>query len=334
MYFNKFVFEQAALKTDYGKTLYTSLTARGFKTEVKNYRPDVSTSNDDKCQAFREGKRTLIIGARTSTRFESCRPSADYQLPVLTGCPGLCEYCYLMTRMGEHAYVKLNANIVNIFTNITKYIDQSMSHVTSFELSASSDPIPFEEPTGIVSMMIDYFATLSNGRLRICTKYEPDAQILNANHRGNTDFRFSVNTPRIIDTFEHATPSLDRRIGATKKVIDAGYKTGIMIAPVFLDGNWRDDYSEVLDIIGEKLGSSVATFEVVTHRYTKKAKETISTIFPHSELEMDDQNRKFKMGQFGYGKYIYDSTKMNEAKDFFRSEIARRFPNADLLYIV
>lgn len=334
MYFNRFVFEKAALKIDYGRKLYNMFEARGLKPEIRQGRAKIITCEGDARQAYREGKRTLIIGARTPAGFESCRPSANYQLPVLTGCPGLCEYCYLMTRMGEHNYVKLNANIDNIFTIVAKYIEEGMPEITSFELSASSDPVPFEEPTGIVSMIINHFGTLKNGRLRICTKYEPGAGILNACHNGHTDFRFSINTPRVINAFEHGTPSLERRIESARNVMDVGYQTGIMLAPVFLDGAWREEYAKVLDTISEKLGSGVVSFEVVTHRYTKRAKETINNIFPHSDLDMDDESRKFKMGQFGYGKYVYDTVKMDEAKEFFQFEIARKFPDAKLLYVV
>lgn len=333
MYFKRFVFEPAALKTEYGRELYDKLSARGLEPAVGKGR---EASCADGTAAFRAGKRTLIIGSRSPSRFETCRPSADFQLPVLTGCPGQCEYCYLMTRMGERSYVKLNANIVNIFTNIDKYIEQSLPKRLSFELSASSDPLPFEKPTGIVSKMIEHFAAL-DAQLRICTKFEPEESILKARHAGHTAFRFSLNTPRVIGAFEHATPDLSRRLAAASRIIGAGYRTGIMIAPVFLDGGWESEYSALLDCIAEefkKSGAAPATFEAVTHRYTARAKETVARIFPGSDLDMDDAARKFKMGQFGYGKYVYDSEKLAMAKDFFREEIAKKFPDSKLLYVV
>lgn len=334
MYFKKIIFEQAALDTDYGKNIYDSLINKGFHPEIVSRYTKNDIPGADAKERFKEGKRTLIIGVRNPSKFESCRPSANYQLPVLSGCPGLCEYCYIMTRSGKQSYVKLNANIVKIFTIIQKYIEESMPEITSFELSASSDPIPFEEPTKIVSTMIEHFAGLQYGRLRICTKFEPEPSILNANHNGHTDFRFSVNTPRVIDNFEHATPSLEKRIEAARKIIDSGYRTGIMIAPVFLDDGWRDDYKQLLIALEKALGSDIYSFEVVTHRFTAKARETIKNIFPDSQLDMDEEKRKFKMGQFGYGKYLYEKDKQNEAKEFFNEEITRRFPNAKLLYVV
>lgn len=330
MYFNRFIIEQPALKTEYGRNIYKLLIEKGLKPEVNRFKDNTVCDY----RSFKEGKRTLIIGSRNLSRFESCKPSANYQLPILTGCPGMCEYCYLITRMGEKPYVKINANIDNIFTNIQKYIDQSTGETVSFELSASSDPLPFEEPTGIVSKMIEYFSGQQRGKLRICSKFVPEKTILDAEHNNHTDFRFSMNSEYVIRQFEHGTPSLDVRIESAEKIIKANYNTGIMIAPVILYDGWREDYKQLLKKLKNNLGDSARTFEIVTHRYTTKAKETINNIFPESSLDMENENRKFKMGQFGYGKYVYDNEKTKEIKGFFGNEIASLFKNSELLYVV
>lgn len=330
MYFKNVQFDNAALKTEFGAKLYTDMKKRGLEVKIGNSK----INNENAGERYREGKKTLLITSRSPYKFENCRPSADYQLPILSGCPGLCEYCYLMTRTGEKSVIKLNANIDKIFTLIDEYIISAEKRPVYFELSASSDPIPFEETTKIVSFVIDHFGKLTDGYLRICTKYEPTESILNTNHNNHTDFRFSLNTPYVIDNFEYATPSLDRRILALKKTIEAGYKTGVMLAPIFLYDNWQNDYIILLDKIEAFAGDNLTSFEAVTHRYTNKARETIQNIFPQTKLDMNDDKRKYKMGQFGYGKFVYDKDDMNTVKEFFAKEIEKRFPSSKLLYIV
>lgn len=34
---------------------------------------------------FREGKKTLVVDTKKSLKFQSCKPSAHYQLPLVTG---------------------------------------------------------------------------------------------------------------------------------------------------------------------------------------------------------------------------------------------------------
>ena len=75
-------------------------------------------------------------------------------------------------------------------------------------------------------------------------------------------------------------------------------------------------------------------FEVISHRYTTKAKNRILEIFPETTLPMNDEDRKFKYGQFGYGKYIYKDDDMREVKEFFAERINKDFGENSILYIV
>jgi spore photoproduct lyase len=156
---------------------------------------------------------------------------------------------------------------------------------------------------------------------------------LNIKHNKHTDFRFSLNTDYVIKSFEHGTPCLDDRLSAARRLAAAGYSVGMMIAPVFIYDGWQADYGEVMNRIKNELADYQITFEVVTHRYTEKAKESINKIFPKSKLDMINENRSFKFGQFGYGKYIYKPEDMQSIKEYFKEQI-NSIPNARLLYIV
>ena len=75
-------------------------------------------------------------------------------------------------------------------------------------------------------------------------------------------------------------------------------------------------------------------FEVISHRYTTKAKNRILEIFPETTLPMEDEDRKFKYGQFGYGKYVYTKEQLAQMKDFFLLEIKNVFPNSIIKYVI
>ncbi|MDU5022220.1 MAG: spore photoproduct lyase, partial [Clostridiales bacterium] len=69
-------------------------------------------------------------------------------------------------------------------------------------------------------------------------------------------------------------------------------------------------------------------------RYTTKAKNRILEIFPETTLPMEDEDRKFKYGQFGYGKYVYTKEQLAQMKDFFLLEIKNVFPNSVIKYVI
>jgi spore photoproduct lyase len=227
----------------------------------------------------------------------------------VTGCPGKCEYCYLNNQLGKKPYIRVYVNIDEILDRTKKYIDERKPGITLFEASATSDPLPVEEYTGSLKRTINFFGKQEFGRLRFVTKFTDVESILDAEHNGNTTVRFSINAGDIIQKYEHGTPGMAERIGAAQRIAGAGYNLGFIIAPVFMYENYKEDYKEMI----EKLSTGLKDykekpihFEVISHRYTLRAKKTILDIFPNTCLPMEESNRKFKFGQFGYGKYVYD----------------------------
>ena len=112
---------------------------------------------------------------------------------------------------------------------------------------------------------------------------------------------------------------------------------GFIIAPVFLYDGWKDDYRNLLLHIHSKLPEDILypiTFEVISHRYTTRAKNVILEAFPETTLPMKDEDRTFKYGQFGYGKYVYGKEQLAEMKDFFEKEINEIFRNKEIKYII
>lgn len=76
------------------------------------------------------------------------------------------------------------------------------------------------------------------------------------------------------------------------------------------------------------------TFEVISHRYTTRAKNIILEAFPNTELPMNNEDRTYKYGQFGYGKFVYNKQDIEEIKYFFSNEIESIFHNKIIKYII
>ena len=49
---------------------------------------------------------------------------------------------------------------------------------------------------------------------------------------------------------------------------------------------------------------------------------------------MNDEERKFKYGQFGYGKWIYPKDEMKMIQEFFNEEIGHIFKEGQIKYII
>lgn len=335
----RIIFEKDSLNYDIAKNILKEFEGKD-NIEIINLTSNKLKQHipgEDFYSQYREGKKTLVVGTKKSLKFQSCKPSAHYQLPLISGCMGQCEYCYLNTKLGDKPFVKVHANIDEILNQAKKYMDERLPDITIFEGAATSDPIPVEPYTHSLEKAIVFFGKNKDSRFRFVTKYNDIDSLLKLEHNGHTEIRFSINTSTVIDKYEHATASRDLRIEASMKAAEAGYPIGFLIAPVFLYPNWQEDYHDLLLKLSDKLPKDLkvpVTFEIISHRYTTTAKNIILQVFPESELPMNDEERKFKYGQFGYGKYVYQKENLDEIKQFFVKEIEELFENKEVKYII
>jgi len=337
----RILFEKNALNYETGKDIYDYFKDNKSIEiiELKNNRikEKIPSAGEDIYDFYREGKNTLVVGIRKGMKFQTCKPSAHYQLPLFSGCIGQCEYCYLNTNLGDKPYMRVNVNVDDIHQHAQQYIDERLPDITIFEGSATSDPIPTEPYTHSLERTIKFFSNSNNGRFRFVSKFTDVDTLLNIDHKNKTEIRFTLNTNKVIDDFESRTPSMEKRIDAAIKVIKAGYPMGFIIAPIFLYDNWKEDYTNLLLQIKNKLPEQIShpiTFEIISHRYTTRAKNVILQVFPDTTLQMKDEDRTFKYGQFGYGKYVYKKEQISEVKDLFEKQINTIFVNGEIKYII
>lgn len=330
------IFEPAALEYPLGKELDRHFRQSGVEVRTTpSHNRVTGIPGKTPKQQYVQAKQSLVIGVRRTLRFSSCKPSAHYQLPLATSCPGLCEYCYLQTTLGPKPVLRVYVNVEEILEQAQTYIAERVPEITVFEGAATSDPVPVEYLTGSLNRSITFFADSDFGRFRFVTKFSDVDSLLKIRHNGHSEIRFSLNTERMIGQCERGTASLKERIEASRKIALAGYPMGFLIAPIILHKAWKDEYLKLISALATSMpSSSNPSFELITHRFTKRAKANIEQVFPNSTLPMEEEDRQFKYGQFGYGKYVYPKETMAEIKAFFEGQLGQAFPASEIKYIV
>lgn len=165
-------------------------------------------------EQYKIAKRTLVVGLRKTLTFDQSKPSADYAIPIATGCMGHCHYCYLQTTLGSKPYIRVYVNTGDIIDAAKKYIGERAPEITTFEGACTSDPLGLEHITGSLTELIEFMAEEPLGRLRFVTKYQHVEPLLGLKHNGHTRVRFSVNADYVIKNFEPATSRFEERIEA------------------------------------------------------------------------------------------------------------------------
>lgn len=329
-------FEPAALDYPLGQEIHSKL--RDMNVEILSTTSHNRITNipgETELQVYANAKRTLVVGVRKTLKFDTSKPSAEYAIPISTGCLGHCHYCYLQTTLGAKPYVRVYVNIDDILAQAKHYIEERKPQITRFEAACTSDPLSLEHITGNLRRLIEFMAEEEYGRLRFVTKYDLVDSLLPVRHHNHTRFRFSVNADYVIRNFEPSTARFEERIEAARKVALAGYPMGFIIAPIYLYEGWQAGYTKLVEQLAEAIPSSVhsgVSFELIQHRFTKPAKRVIEKHYPKTRLDLDEAKRKMKWGRYGIHKFVYPDDEQAQIQQLLRSLIEKHFPEAEVEY--
>jgi spore photoproduct lyase len=289
----------------------------------------------------------VVVAPASKLALQPIPPSADWRFDLAEGCPAHCQYCYLAGSLGGPPVTRAYANLDEILARLDGYVgggsitsgtDARGHEGTTFEASCYTDPLGIEHLTGSLARAVGHFGThdwSGPTQLRFTTKFDDVAPLLDLPHGGRTRVRFSVNAAAVADRFEGGTARLPRRIGALRRLAQAGYPVGLTIAPIMPVDGWRDGYGDLLDAVRAALHDVPEvdlTVELITHRFTPRSKEVLLGWYPRTRLEMDEDARRAKRGKFGAVKHVYPAPVMTELRTWFEAALADRLPQARVLY--
>ena len=282
---------------------------------------------------FLNMKSNLIIGTRKTHKFVENHKTSDFLVPYTSsGCIASCMYCYLVCNYNKCAYLRLFVNREEMLDKIIKVANKAENNLT-FEIGSNSDLILENTITNNLPWTIENFKSSNKGFLTFPTKFDMVDDILNLDHKGKVTIRMSVNPEEIINNVEFGTSRLKGRIEAINKLKEAGYKVGILIAPVILVDNWQELYLDLIKQLSESLSNKVKEdvfFEVIFMTYSYVHTKINEEAFPNA---IDIYNKDLMTGR-GKGKYMYKNEYRKDGEKFFIENLNKYFPNNEIKYIV
>ncbi len=327
-------FTADAYREEHGRRIAARLESLGLTYEVQSANRLPKLGGSTVRETYRKAKNTLaIVNAPPSAlRLTPIPPSADWQFHLAKGCPAHCQYCYLAGSLPGAPVTRAYANLEAILENNAAYIDPHQA-VTTFEASCYTDPLGVEHLTGSLSRAIEWFGGQPGARLRWVTKYDRVEPLLDLTHDARTRCRISLNADWVTRRLEGGTADLGARLVAMRKLAQAGYPVGAVLAPLMPFPGWQEAYGEMLVRLRRALDFPVdLTFELITHRFTPGSKEILLDWYPNTSLDFDEEKRSKKRNKFGSHKFVYPREQMLELKEWFSERCAKQFPEAEVLY--
>ena len=308
------------------------------KFEIQNHN-NIEEMRTKENKEFPYMKQNLIIGTRKTHKFVINHKVSDYLVPYTSsGCTAMCLYCYLVCNYNKCAYLRLFVNREEMLNKIIKISNKDFNEKKQesvFEIGSNSDLVLENTITNNLVWTINSFLSNPNqkGFLTFPTKFDMIDSILNLDHKGKIIVRVSVNPEEIINKVEFGTSKLLDRINAINKLGQAGYKVGILIAPVIFVDNWQKLYGDLIKTLECLLSPEVKKnvfFEVIFMTYSYVHTKINEEAFPNA-INLYD---KKKMTGRGRGKYMYRNELRSEGEKFFLDNLNKYFANNEIVYIV
>lgn len=326
-------YEPKSKEYELGKILLDNYEKQGVKLIPIENHNNIEQMRKNENSEFVNMKQNLIIGVRKTHKFVPNHKVSDFLVPYTSsGCTAMCMYCYLVCNYNKCSYLRLFVNREEMLDKIIKVSNESDKELT-FEIGSNSDLILENTITNNLKWTIENFSRAEKGYLTFPTKFDMVDPILNLNHKGKVIIRMSMNPEEIINKVEFGTSRLKNRIEAINKIKEAGYKVGILIAPIVLVDNWKQLYEDLIKRLSEELSENVkreAVFELIFMTYSYVHKMINKEAFPNA---IDLFNPSIMTGR-GRGKYMYKKEIREDGEEFLINKIKKYFPNSKILYIV
>ena len=280
---------------------------------------------------FPKMKRNLIIGIRKTHRFVPNNKISNYLVPYTSsGCTAMCLYCYLVCNYNKCAYLRLFVNREEMLEKIIKTANESEKELV-FEIGSNSDLILENSITGNLKWTIENLKKAKKGYITFPTKFDMVDDILDIEGKEKVIIRMSVNPKEIIQKVEMGTSNLENRVKAINKLKKAGYKVGILIAPVIFVENWQELYKELVIYLKENLSDEVKEdmfFEVIFMTYSYIHRKINEEAFPNA---INLYNEKLMTGR-GKGKYTYKQEERKKGEEYIGRLLSKYFPKNHIIY--
>lgn len=331
MYPDKIFYEPSALNYELGRQLQKKFNHVQW-ISIENHN-NIEQLRKNENREFPEMKKHLIIGVRKSLKYTPNNKVSDFLVPYTSsGCGAMCLYCYLVCNYNKCSYLRLFVNREQMMDKLIKTASGSHKNIV-FEIGSNSDLILENGITQNLEWTIEKFSKSENGFLTFPTKFDMVEPLLPLNHRGRIIMRMSVNPHEIIRKIEFGTSPLSSRIDALNRMSAAGYKVGLLIAPVIIVENWKELYKGLIEQLSDQLSERTKKqlfIEIIFMTYSYVHRAINREAFPNA---VDLFDSRLMTGR-GRGKYRYREDIRAECEQFLRDQLSQKLNDVPILYVV
>jgi len=244
-------------------------------------------------------KKSLVLAEHKGEFFKAC-PGQQvkggsrniccnyYVINFASNCHMECSYCYLQAYL-NFPHMVVYANVEDLIAELVSQISNHPKQYFRVGTGELADSLALDGFTGYSLPLVEFFSKQRNAVLELKTKSNQIQNLVGLNHNGRTVVAWSLNPPFIQFSEEHKTSSIEERLTAAEKCVEAGYPVAFHFDPIIHYPEWRRDYRDLIKETFARIPSgSVAWISLGALRMPDTLKEVIQRRFPDSILPLGE----------------------------------------------
>ena len=232
--------------------------------------------------------------------------STDFISPSFGhGCLYDCTYCYMKRHKPDGLDIAKNTGDIlseissHAYFDTTEKPNQTHEKYVTYDIACNED-FALHSKFHNWKRIFEFFRTHPIAMGSLATKFVNES-FLEFNPESKVRIRFSLMPQKYSELLEQDTSSIDERIEAIDRFIEAGYDVHINFSPVIVVDGWLDEYKKLFEQVNEKVKhKDKVKCEVIflTHN-TDKHNYNLEYELPGEELLWFPERQEAKLSEFG-----------------------------------
>ncbi len=199
-----------------------------------------------------------------------------------------CRYCFLQGMFQSANYV--------VFVNFDDFFDSIKEKQTElgnengwFFSGYDCDSLALEPVTHFFDAALNTFEDMPNAWMELRTKSTQIRHLLKREALPNCVVAFSLSPQSIIESLEHKTPSLEKRLKAASHLAERGWPIGLRFDPIIVVDDYRKQYAELFSRTVEAIPeNTIHSVSLGPFRLPKPFHKKLTQLYPEEPLFATD----------------------------------------------
>lgn len=244
-----------------------------------------------------QGKRILYL---TEAKGNVVKPCPGTSAPYLccqymiinaqTQCPMDCTYCILQDYL-DFPVLTFHVNLDLVFQELDTWLEKYPSRIFRFGTGELADSLALDSFIPLSQELLSYFAYRRNAILELKTKTDCIENVLKSPFR-RAVISWSMNPQSVIETEEYRTASIEARIHAAERCMNAGFLIGFHFDPILAIPHFEKAYPDLVNQIFDRISPSrIAWISLGSFRFPPSLKSIIKARFPKTQILYEEMIR-------------------------------------------